>query len=103
MPDAPETLRGYIAASQRRTLMRDETPEDWEDPVEGDPEILRRLRVPALVTAGEHEFPDFVEGARWYAKILPDARHTIIPGAGHLAPLETPDAFRRLLLDFLRR
>jgi pimeloyl-ACP methyl ester carboxylesterase len=26
----------------------------------------------------------------------------VIAGAGHLAPLETPDAFRELLLEFLR-
>jgi 3-oxoadipate enol-lactonase len=104
LPDAPERLREYIAGSQRRTLARgDAEPEDWEDPVEGDPEILRTLRVPALVLAGEHEFPDFVEGARWYAETLPDARQTVVPGAGHLAPLEAPDAFRRLLLEFLRR
>jgi pimeloyl-ACP methyl ester carboxylesterase len=32
---------------------------------------------------------------------LPHARADFIPGAGHLAPLETPDAFRALLLDFL--
>jgi pimeloyl-ACP methyl ester carboxylesterase len=103
LPDAPEPLRDYIAASQRRTLTRADPDVEWDDPVEGNPEILRTLRVPALVTAGEHEFPDFVQGARWYAEILPDARHAVIAGAGHLAPLETPEAFRRLLLDFLRR
>ena len=32
---------------------------------------------------------------------LPHARAEFIPGAGHLAPLETPEAFRALLLDFL--
>ena len=32
---------------------------------------------------------------------LPHARAELIAGAGHLAPLETPEAFRALLLDFL--
>ena len=32
---------------------------------------------------------------------LPNARHAEIPGAGHLAPMETPTAFRELLLGFL--
>ena len=31
-----------------------------------------------------------------------DERKIAILGAGHLAPLETPEAFRALLLDFLR-
>jgi pimeloyl-ACP methyl ester carboxylesterase len=36
------------------------------------------------------------------ARTLPHARHAVIEGAGHLAPLETPEVFRALLLDFLR-
>ena len=32
---------------------------------------------------------------------LPRASHVEIPGARHLAPLETPEAFRELLLSFL--
>jgi pimeloyl-ACP methyl ester carboxylesterase len=103
LPDAPATLRRYITASQRRTLTRGDAEVEWDDPLEGDPEVLRTLRIPTLALAGEHEFPDFVDGARWYAETLPDATHAVILGAGHLAPLETPDAFRRLLLDFLRR
>ena len=72
LPDAPEPLREYVAASQRRTLTREDAEVDWENPVEGDPEILRTLRIPTLVTAGEYEFPDFVQGARWY----PETRQT---------------------------
>jgi pimeloyl-ACP methyl ester carboxylesterase len=36
------------------------------------------------------------------AEALPGARHAVIDGAGHLAPLETPDAFRELVLVLLR-
>jgi pimeloyl-ACP methyl ester carboxylesterase len=32
---------------------------------------------------------------------LPDARHRVIPGVGHLAPLEAPEAFRELVLGFV--
>jgi len=45
--------------------------------------------------------PDFREGAERLARILPRARHAVIPDAGHLAPLETPEGFRDLLLGFL--
>ena len=37
------------------------------------------------------------------AALLPHARTATIAGAGHLAPLEAPDAFRALLLGFLPR
>lgn len=36
------------------------------------------------------------------ARTLPHARDAVINGAGHLAPLETPVAFRKLVLAFLR-
>ena len=45
--------------------------------------------------------PDFIEGAEAMAREIPHAHHAVIAHAGHLAPLETPAAFRRLLLDFL--
>ena len=45
--------------------------------------------------------PDFIEGAQQLARTLPDARYVTIAGAGHLAPLETPEAFERLLREFL--
>ena len=57
--------------------------------------------MPALVAAGEHDLIDFREGAEGIAEALPGARLELIEGAGHLAPLETPEAFRRLLLAFL--
>jgi pimeloyl-ACP methyl ester carboxylesterase len=36
------------------------------------------------------------------ARTLPRARHAVIAGAGHLAPLETPVVFRELILDCVR-
>ena len=72
------------------------------DPVEQRPEVLARLSLPALVAAGEHDKRDFRQGAEAMARTLPHARHAVIHGAGHLAPLETPEAFRELVLDFLR-
>ena len=45
--------------------------------------------------------PDFTWSAQALADALPHASHRILAGAGHLAPLETPDAFRQLLTGFL--
>ena len=73
------------------------------DPVEHHPDALTRLDVPALVAAGERDMIDFRQGAEELARALPGARHAVIGGAGHLAPLEAPEAFRELLLAFLPR
>jgi pimeloyl-ACP methyl ester carboxylesterase len=44
---------------------------------------------------------DFLNSAGAIAGVIPGARSEVIAGAGHLAPLETPDVFRSLLLDLL--
>lgn len=46
--------------------------------------------------------PDFRLGAETLAQSLRHARCVVIANAGHLAPLEQPEAFRELLLGFLR-
>ena len=104
LPDAPPELRDHVAAMQRRALelqLAAGEVEEAPDPLEADPDWPARLRMPVLVAAGEHDMPDCREAVPVYAGKLPHARAELIPGAGHLAPLETPEAFRALLLDFL--
>ncbi len=102
-PDAPAELRDLVAAMQRRAYELDPegTMPEPPDPLEAHPERLRAVDVPALVTAGERDMPDFLWSARELAEALPQATHHVIAGAGHLAPLEAPDTVRRLLGDFL--
>jgi pimeloyl-ACP methyl ester carboxylesterase len=104
LPDAPAQLRERVATMQRRALeAQAEAPavSPAPDPLEEHPELVAQVTVPALVMAGEHDMPDFLDGADALAGSLPRARKVILEGAGHLAPLETPDAFRELLLEFL--
>jgi pimeloyl-ACP methyl ester carboxylesterase len=102
-PDAPAALRDLVATMQRRAfeLEPEAAPEEPPDPVDEAPERLREIAVPTLVAAGESDMPDFLWSAQSLADAIPGARHQFIPGAGHLAPLEAPDAFRRLLGEFL--
>jgi 3-oxoadipate enol-lactonase len=105
LPDASQGLRDRVAAMQRRAFaLQAEASEVAEapDPVEEDSDVLAGLKVPALVAAGERDMPDFREGAEAMGRTIPGARHEVIPGAGHLAPLETPEAFRALAEAFLR-
>ncbi|MFE9424616.1 alpha/beta fold hydrolase [Kitasatospora sp. NPDC006697] len=79
-------------------------PPQAADPLGTGPAVLHALRgMPALVGVGEHDMPDFHEGGEALARDLDAGRTTVIPGAGHLAPLEQPAAFCALLLDFVRR
>jgi pimeloyl-ACP methyl ester carboxylesterase len=103
-PDAPPALREQVAEMQRRTYeLQGAIAEVVEapDPVEEDPSVLNRMEMPALVMVGDRDLSDFRQGAEQLAEALPRARLEVIEGAGHLAPLETPDEFRRLLLEFL--
>jgi pimeloyl-ACP methyl ester carboxylesterase len=61
---------------------------------------LRELHLPVLLIVGEHDeacvpIHDFM------SRTLPNAAHHVIAGAGHLTNLEAPDAFNRLLSEFL--
>ncbi len=99
----PERLHPRVRPMQRRAFeLQADAGEVTEarDPVE-TLEALRRIEVPALAAAGELDMSDFLEGAEAIASVIPGARHEVIAGAGHLAPLETPEAFRSLLLEFL--
>jgi 3-oxoadipate enol-lactonase len=103
-PSAPEALRERIAEMQRRSveLQADAgEPLIEEDPLERDPQAITRVNAPTLVAVGEHDKAYFQECAEVLAGALPACRRATIAGAGHLAPLEQPEKFRALLLDFL--
>jgi pimeloyl-ACP methyl ester carboxylesterase len=104
LPDAPDELRGRVAAMQRRAfLLQQATREVGEgmDPLGDGLDALADVDVPALCAAGEHDKPDFLDAADRLARALPQSRRVTIARAGHLAPLEQPRAFDRLLLEFL--
>ena len=62
---------------------------------------LARAWVPALIVWGEHDRLVPPAHAHAYAASLPDARVTIIPGAGHYPYLEAPQHFGEQVTRFL--
>ena len=62
---------------------------------------LGEIRTPTLVGVGEHEKPDFRAISERLARELPNAELVVIPGAGHLPPLERPGETAALVRRFL--
>ncbi len=58
---------------------------------------LPEIAVPTLVTVGDRDGTTPPELAREMAAAIPDSRLVIVPGAGHLALLEQPEAMTREL------
>jgi len=63
---------------------------------------LGDIRVPTLVVAGENDAAAPVNVMEKMAARIPGASFVLLPGAGHLANLEQPEAFNAELLGFLR-
>lgn len=63
---------------------------------------LAHIRVPTLLIGGEFDRVAAPSVMKRMAADIPLGRYVEMPGIGHLMNLEAPDAFDRLLLDFLR-
>jgi pimeloyl-ACP methyl ester carboxylesterase len=63
---------------------------------------LPAIRVPTLVIVGEQDEP-FRAAADYMAAKIPDAPSVVIPGAGHAANLDQPEAFNAAVRAFLDR
>jgi len=61
---------------------------------------LPAIRVPTLVVLGDRDTP-FVAPCEYMAKKIAGARLEVIKDAGHSSNLDQPDAFNRVVLDFL--
>jgi pimeloyl-ACP methyl ester carboxylesterase len=58
------------------------------------------IAVPTLVLAGANDTP-FLKATDYMAAKIPGARKVIIDNAGHTANLDQPDAFNRVVTQFL--
>jgi pimeloyl-ACP methyl ester carboxylesterase len=90
-----------------RTLALEQDPEELVTGVAAmrdrpdSTELVRGTEAPVLVAVGELDpfFP--AEEAEALAVSARNGRAQVFPGCGHLASLERPDEFNRVLLDFL--
>ncbi|WP_086708289.1 alpha/beta fold hydrolase [Streptomyces antimycoticus] len=105
-PKASDDVRAQAAVMMRNQLVARVTygePKVAADPLSKDTGALRALTVPTLVGVGELDMPDFFEGGAVLSDELGAGEVVVLSDAGHLAPLEQPEAFCALLLDFVGR
>ena len=65
--------------------------------------VLAMIRVPVLVVAGADDQIAPAPGMRAMAGAIPGAESVVIPGAGHLAPLEQPVPVNAAIQRFLEK
>jgi 3-oxoadipate enol-lactonase len=110
-------LEGLLAAQTRETrpqlveqvrrIMASNPPAGFVGGLEamkGRPDSLPRLgtiEAPTLVLVGEHDKPSPPGVVRVWQERIPGSRLVVVPGAGHLSNLESPDVFNAELTDFL--
>jgi pimeloyl-ACP methyl ester carboxylesterase len=64
-------------------------------------QFLPRVSNPTLIVWGREDRIVPVVCGEQYRTLLPNAQLTVLEKCGHLPPFEQPDAFARLVLDFL--
>lgn len=88
-------VSGWSGASWRDTTV-------YPKPERTQADRVHEIRVPTLVLVGELDGPRFHRIAGMLASRIKVMRKYVVPGgAGHIPPMETPEAFNDILLDFL--
>lgn len=86
------SAQGSASALRGVTLRRTRVPE-----LESE---LRRLATPLLVITGDEDTPCLAPSLL-IKNVCPTAALSVMPATGHAVNLEEPDAFNRIVLDFL--
>lgn len=86
-----ETLGPDVFVRQSRALQR--RPDQQA--------TLRKCRVPTLVLCGVHDSLCPVKRHQFMAELIPKAKLVVIDDAGHLPPLEQPEATTKALSDWM--
>ena len=97
-PAAVEFVTGLVSATPPSSAAA------WERAMAARPDSFDTLRaadVPALVVVGEEDALTPPEQAAAMVEALPSARLVELPAAGHLAAIETPDAFAAAVAGFV--
>lgn len=87
-PDGPEHFPEVW--EKMRTMWAE--PFDWTGQV-------RQISAPTLIIVGDDDYVS-VEHAQEFSRIVANGQLAVVPGASHLVPMEKPDLFNQLVLEF---
>jgi len=65
------------------------------------PRPLEQMSIPTLLVMGEQDISEFQAIARHIASSIPQLTKHVLPGVGHMANMEAPEAFNETVLSFL--
>ena len=63
---------------------------------------LAKVKAPTLIIWGDNDEVNNVEMAHATKEVMPHARLEILPNTSHMVPMERPEEFNRLVIDFLK-
>jgi pimeloyl-ACP methyl ester carboxylesterase len=87
-PDGPEHFPEVWG--KMRTMWSE--PFDWTEKVQ-------RISAPTLVIVGDDDYVT-VEHAQEFSHTVANGQLAVVPGASHLVPMEKPELFNQLVLDY---
>lgn len=99
-PDLEERIAAMVAGYSAWHLANDDPA---LPPRFGTLDALSAIKVPVTVAVGARDLADFHAIADAIAARVSGARKIVVPGAGHMVPLEAPEAFARILEEHLAR
>lgn len=100
--EAPSAVRELVAEMQRAAF-EVPVPENT-DLRRLEPPAMARLaeiRVPTLIVAAELDVGEVVAHSEVLAARIDTARRVVVPGVAHMVTMEAPEAFNRLVLQFV--
>jgi pimeloyl-ACP methyl ester carboxylesterase len=71
----------------------------WAAPFDWSAEV-QRIVAPTLVIVGDDDYVT-VSHAEDFSRLVAHGQLAVVPGSSHVVPMERPDVFNRLVLDFL--
>ncbi|MFS0920552.1 alpha/beta fold hydrolase [Brevibacillus sp. 179-C 1.1 NHS] len=64
-------------------------------------ERLEEIKARTLVIAGTRDYPDFIQIADVLTERIAGAHKVILPDSAHIPPMDQPEVFNKLVLEFL--
>ena len=98
-----QAMRGLAYTMNRTALAHDAKQLGKRLPNSSRPAAaqLDTLRIPVLVIVGANDLPYLLTAADYMEEKIPSARKVVMADAAHLPNLDHPEAFQRIVAEFL--